>query len=601
MKKAAALFLTVLILLISLLPMSASAVVVSFDETLTFNPGNTRWLDPDYNYAWLDQLFVRAGKDSVTLTELVPTPDDYAYSHTYQDFIEECDRYIALYGIDEETVSSVYSVLIDALYYSVVAMGMSEDFEEMCDYLIRYGIVLPDEATNEEKMAIAIVYAAIEYNAVYVIYGKELKLSENVTLERALVEILAALTATEVPANVTTVKGLGVCAVKQYVTEFEDITVPVSDDPSAEELFYWLKVAVATRNGYNIPLDKYYKVTDVDREYVDYVYFSSILEMEYEVKVDAEALLYAQQDKDAYAVHRLVLETMLKEKGVSYSKSATNEKLFELACQNGYFPLENEFFSDVLKYEIQVAPDCEKIWFTPITLGDQLNGGDKSPLYLTLQGTQIAPGSTNAVTLDTSKKQETVTLEVIYSGSDRQESALYEFKIIKNPELKSSSSASSSGDAVGQVQDFVNSVVPDNEKASQIVSDIFSVGSVTSSAGNLNEDVLSTYSTGETSRANEDSGYDFDYLGELIGNIYPTDENGNVITTKTYTVTSQSGEEEEDGNIIYKVTQTVAQNPEIVAAPTSLIALGGLLGFMMNKKHKDSQKLFEDEEEESEE
>ena len=70
-----------------------------------------------------------------------------------------------------------------------------------------------------------------------------------------------------------------------------------------------------------------------------------------------------------------------------------------------------------------------------------------------------------------------------------------------------------------------------------------------------------------------------------------------MVTTKTYTVTTESSENE-GGSFLQQVTQTVAENPEIVAAPTSLIALGGLIGFMMNKKHKDSLRLEDEDENE---
>lgn len=597
MKKASAIFLAVLMIIIMALPMSASAVVVSLDDGLALNPGNTRNPNPEYNFAWIDQLFVRTDDMAVVPATLTPTPSDNPYSHTYEEFLEECDRYIALNSLDENAMDNIYSAIVEMVYYTVVSSGMTDNFDKMCAVLTASGIELPDEATKEDRMKIGIVYAAIEFNAIYTIYDKPIDLPAGISLDAALTLIIGSLTGVTVPSGVDSAAGLGVQAVKQYLGDFAYI--PLSDNPTTEELFYYLKVVVITENAENVPLTKYNKVTQADKEYVDYKYFATILSMAYDVEVDYSALYTASNSESKYAVHRLVLETMLTEKGVVAPETASTEKLFNLACKNGYFALEQEFYSDVLSYKLEVSPECEKIWFTPITIGDQLNGGNKAPLTLYLQGVTVAPGSTTSTPLDTSKEKEVIFLEVNYDDGNRKDVALYEFTIIKNPDLKGIEGTG----VVGQVQDFVNSVVPtDNEKASQIVESIFSGIGVTqgqSVSYTYSQDTLTTYgnepvSSGDTSTTNY---YNADYLGQLLEGVYETDAFGNVVTTKTYTVTTESSENE-GGSFLQQVTQTVAENPEIVAAPTSLIALGGLIGFMMNKKHKDSLRLEDEDENE---
>ncbi len=600
MKKTAAVFLAVLMIILTALPMSAGAVVVSLENGLALNPGNTRNPNPEYNFAWLDQLFVRTDAMEVVPSVLTPTPTDNPYSHTYEEFVEECNRYIDLNDLDEDSVDGVYSALIEMVYYTVVAAGMTDNFDTMCAVLTRNGILLPDEASNEDKMKIAVVYAAIEFNAIYALYDKKTDFPAGISLDAALTIVLGAITGVNVPSGVDSVTGLGVQAVKQYLGDYTYI--PLSDNPSTEELFYFLKVAVITESDNNVPLKKYSKVTADDKEYVDYTYFATILNNAYEVEINPEALYYASESESELAVHRLVLEAMLEKKGVTCSEAASVEKLFDLACKNGCFPLEQEFYSDILNYSLEVAPSCEKIWFTPITIGDQLNGGNKAPLTLYLQGVSVAPGSTTSTPLDTSKSEETLFLEVDYNDGSRQDTALYEFRIIKNPALETDKSSG----IAGQVQSFVNDYVPtDNEKASQIVEGIFEgITSVSgqSDAAGYAQDILSTYGDEISSALNNSSTtdfYDSDYLGQLLEGIYETDANGNVITTKTYTVSTEE-EEEKSESFIQQVTQTVAENPEIVAAPSGLLALGGLLGFMMNKKHKDSLRFGDESEDETE-
>ncbi|MBQ9914250.1 MAG: hypothetical protein IJO73_08495 [Clostridia bacterium] len=602
MKKTAAIFLAVLMLVIMAMPMSASAVVVSLEDGLSLNPGNTRNPNPDYNFAWLDQLFVRTDAMEVAPSKLTPTPTDNPYSHTYEEYLKECDRYISLYSLDGKSVESVYSALVEAVYYTVTAAGMTDNFDAMCATLTRNGIELPDEATAEDKMKIGIVYASIEFNAIYTIYEKQTELPAGITLDEAYTIIIGSLAGVSVPSGVDSMSGLALQAVKQFLGDYAYI--PLSDNPSAEELFYFLKVVIITEDGDNIPLTKYNKVTAADKEYVDYKYFATVLSSAYDVEIDYEALYYASQnEEDKYAVHRLVLETMLNEKGVAYSERASTEKLFNLACKNGYFALEQEFFSDILSYRLEVAPSCEKIWFTPITIGDQLNGGNKEPISIYLQGQYMEPGATAAASLDTEKSEETIFLEVNYKQDSKHDIALYEFLIVKNPALEDEKQPS---DVLGQVQGFVNDLIPsDNEKASEIVESVFSgIGAestATSSGQNYIEDILSTYGSSSTTEGSADTKTTTgtDYLGQLLEGMYETDADGNIITTKTYTVTTEADEDDGEG-FLQQVTQTVAENPEIVAAPTSLIALGGLLGFMMNKKHKDSLRLTDESEEENE-
>ncbi len=600
MKKVTAIFLAVFMILITALPMSVSAVVVSFEDGLALNPGNTRNPNPEYNFAWLDQLFVRTDAMEVVPSKLTPTPSDNPYSHTYEEFTKECDRYIALYSADEESFENIYSAITEVVYYTVVSTGMTDNFDKMCSVLTKNGIDLPDEASAEDKMKIGVVYAAIEFNAIYAIYDKEVELPAGISLDAAIAVIIGTLTGVSVPSGVDSMAGLGVLAVKQYLGDF--VYIPLSDNPSTEELFYFLKVAVITEDGDSVPLTKYNKVTEADKEYVDYKYFATILSAAYDVEVDYEALYFASQSEKDYAVQRLVLETMLNEKDVSYSETASTEKLFKLACKNGYFALEQEFFSDILSYKLEVAPSCEKIWFTPITIGDQLNGGSKEPISVYLQGQPVAPGSTTAVSLDTAEAEETIFLEVNYKQGSKHDIALYEFKIVKNPALEDAEKAT---DVVGQVQGMVNDLIPtDNEKASEIVGSVFSGIGVTSgqtTASDYAQDILSTYGS-DSSSADDTTASDYyngDYLGQLLEGIYETDANGNVITTKTYSVASEENEDDGEG-FLQQVTHTVAENPEIVAAPTSLIALGGLLGFMMNKKHKDSLRLDDEDEEKTE-
>lgn len=594
MKKLSALLLAVLILIFALVP-TASAVVVTTDNGMAFSPGNTRWINPDYNYAWLDNLFIRDDAMSVTLKEPVPRPEDYGYAITYGDYIKECERYINLYELDEDTFAESYNQIVDVIYYAVVALGMTADIDVMTKELAERGIRLPEKVTADDAAAIGIVYASLENNAMYILYDEEIVIPRGTTLEGALVIILAGITGTFLPSGVNTVLGFAAQATKNYVTEFEDI--PLSTNPDVEEIFFWSKVLTAAKNGYDVPLGNYSSLTDAQKEYVNFAYCSTVIELAYDVRVNPINLMAATVSDKEFAVQRLVLTTMLDNSGVEYTESTSMEELFDLACQKGYFALENEFFSDVLCYDLEVAPSCEKVWFTPITLADQL-GGDLQYLKILLNDEEIVAGSTVSVSLDTAKTEETILLALFYNdGAGINDSAVYKFNIIKNPDLETDKKAED-GDVVGQIQDYVNSVVPtDNEKVSEIFENIDSAANSIEkyTTGENLENFLTTYASDAEIEA--EVSYGLEYLETLVDSLYTTDENGNIVTTSVYT--PEETEEATTQNIIEKAVETVTENIEFVMAPTGLIALGGLVGFFMNsKKHRDSEMYTQKKQEE---
>ena len=257
MKKLIVFLLTLtMILAVSVCPVFAADGQLTYFGTVTVNPGNTRADTPVYNYAWLDNLVVRDDPMSPTQSNITPKPD-YPYSHTYEEFLEESKNYSILLTVDENTVTSGYDELVNAMYYVVVAMGMTAELDVMCEYLTEQGIRLPANSAAS-KAEIAVVYAAIRYNAVYTLYGKQVTFPRGTSLDGAVVIIVSALTGTVVPSEVDSLTGYAVHCTKTYVTSFSDL--PVSNNPSNEEIFYWAKVISAASNDYQVPVEVYNQI-----------------------------------------------------------------------------------------------------------------------------------------------------------------------------------------------------------------------------------------------------------------------------------------------------------------------------------------------------
>ena len=502
--------------------------------------------------------------------------------------------------------------MMKLVYYTVVALGMTDEYDVMEEYLRSYGIRLPDEPDGEDKINVAVVYAALKYDAVYALYGKEVSIPVGVDLDSASVIIFAALSGIMLPSGVTSFPGLAVYTVKNYVKEFEDL--PVSKNPDSAEVFYWAKIIAASSadtndddmGDYVLPQMAYDKVDPADKEYVDYAYYATILNTAYDVTLDVEALQAAVENGNSTAVQKLILETMLSEKNVRVNSNMNTKELFDLACENGCFNLEEEFYSDVFNYDITIAQDRTKMWITPFSVADQLDGGNSAATTMSLNGIAAGHNKTTGIALDPAKANETITLTIYYNDGVREDQATYTFNIIKDKSLNGTTT-SSDNSMVQSLQSMAGAVNPSgNEKVDEIIDGVVDYAQnelpefSTSPQGDILTTFGNTYNEATSgSSSGYDGGYEFGYLQELLDGKYATDADGNIITTKGASFVGI--EDETENSIIEKATTVVKENPEIVAAPTSVIALGALAGYLMMKKHRDSEMLVLPEESEEEE
>lgn len=575
-------------------PMAVGAVTLNKD-TYTLDPGSLQSTSSQYSMAWIDKLVVRDDAVSFTGARIVPTPA-YPYRITYAAYLEEVQQLMLVTKVDDETVTQTYNKVLEAFYYAAAALGMTDNYEDMFGYLCEYGIRMPAEMTASDKMLVSVVYAAIKYNATYVLFNKETVIPKGTTLEGAAVCILTTLMSLNAPSEIDSVVGLGVYVMKDYIEQLG--TFPLTSNPSNAEIYYWIKVAAA-QEYYEIPMEPYDVLTEAQKTYVDYAYLAAILNGVYEIKLDVQKLEAAHKKNDTVAVPTLICKTMLDEKNVGYAETDSCEKLFDLSCKNGFFNIDEEFYSDITGYDLYVKEDCVKLWFTPFSLAEQL-GGDNSFFSVNIGGKVSGASQTTYAELDPSKKTETVKLEVSYDDKmGTKEAVTYTFNIIK---VKNQ--ATTTDGILGDIEAAIRDVVPqDNEKASQIIDNVMSF--VTSAASQAQEAasqpsvtansgvVLSTYANSDNSADQNptkkaDGSIDFGYLNDLFGQTYSADE--------TAATSSYLTAEKQDSSLVQRAGDAIKENPEIVVAPTGIVAVGGLAGYLLSRKRKSTQILTEDEE-----
>ena len=602
-KKILSLLAAVVILMTSVVvPFTSLASVVIVNGTVRHIPGNTRSASPAYSLAWLDNLVIRDDAMAIAQARIVPK-GDYPYSHTYDEFLNEVENYKLLEGLNEQTVEDGYNAVVNALFYVVTACGMTINENGMKNYLIKKGVNLPVDMSAMEKTKAAVVFAAMKYDAIYALYNKKVTLPKGVTLDGAITIILAELLGSNLPSGINTVLGFGMYNLKQYVTEFDQI--PMSDNPTNSEIFHWVKIITAAKNEYQVPLTQYDEATQAQLEYVDYAYYATIFDSAYDIHISPIALADAEINGGPNETARLILKTMLNEKGVSFEPDAICEQLFELACKNGCFPLDEEFYSDIFEYDLYVDKKCEKLWFTPFALADQIDGSNKF-VKIYLADKAMTHSSTTYAALNPEKKREVVTMLVEYDDNNgNKESVTYTFNVIKYDKTAESSTAQN--DIVANIQNQVSSVIPQsNETANQIVNNIFDAVDQQITPPTTENSESSLHFEEEDNTGNTLSTYAFttsdetattsakpDYLQQLLDETYATDESDGTIVVTT--------QEESESSFAERAVTAVKENPEVVAAPTSILAVGLLAGYMFNVRKKSPSYIETDSDEENSE
>ena len=130
-------FLFALLLTVSaLLPLGASAITVD-TENMKLQPGNLQFLTSEYNMAWLNKLVIRDDATAIKEARIVPRAD-YPYSHTYEGYIKEVNDYAELKELDEKSAVSGYNTALEAFFYGVTAMGMTDNYDEMFNFLCNF-------------------------------------------------------------------------------------------------------------------------------------------------------------------------------------------------------------------------------------------------------------------------------------------------------------------------------------------------------------------------------------------------------------------------------------------------------------------------------
>lgn len=550
----------------------SSASVFYIDGNAEVCPGTTKvYVDKkDYNYAWIDDVVMRDSSSSVVPLVLHPVTN-YPYSHTADEFVDECNNYAALFNTSDGILQSSFYKTLSTAYYTLLASGaIKSDEQAMRAYNESQGITYPYSQNSMTHIYTTLVYALLKSDIASSVLKQQVDIPRGTTIEGAVVAYLSKVCGMNVPATVDSIEGFAYLFANQYV--LEEANLPVSKDPSKDEVYYWVKVLAADKQGYSVSkTTPYAKVTQEEEKDVTNSYFASILTTKYGVYISPDLLEMALLGDKETNIPKLVLKSMLDSVNTKYSNSESIDSLFDKAKQEGFFELEDDFYSDIYDYEVTVSNDSTEVWFTAFLVADQLVDGSLTYAKTYINDKLVDNSSTNSIRLTGASTKFTVRIE--YSDSKRYNKAIYTFTVNKNAAGSDTVGGISVdldqpiGNILNSVEDSVNGYIQNGNSSNGAVSTPNYSSNNTTYAVNGNSSLFETY---------------------------PTDANGNVLVTSDPLATTEKAQQNTT-SVLSGVTQTIIDKPEYVATPIGLLAVGASAGYIFFRRRKNDEVIIENE------
>lgn len=411
-----------------------SGIFLSFAQTQALAPKNK-------SYAWLEDVFFREKSGQFRLNAIIPLPD-FPYSRTLADFRLEVRGYIDGYNAGFEGISQEARMFLNLAEVLFRSMGITETYEEQRDWLeTNHGVVFPEKKDENTETYTLILFTLLKYDITSQLVGldglpvltKEIEIPYGVTLEQGILIFL--LTAFKTDSDISqsdpgSFSDIIYELIRAILMNYQNNKYGVTAATSQDDLLrYSAMMAAESVGGYTVESDASDLVVDT------YTLLTTI-QMRYGINIEpgkmAAILEMKDADAQAEALARLILETMILEKGGSATKSMTTADLFSKTLSYGYFPLGEDFYSDVYNYRVELKYKRSDIWFTPICYADLMpTPGKRSFVKIKVNGVTVEDRMPYKVSLDSAKAQQTMKVEVGYNDGKINQNKTYQFLIVQ--------------------------------------------------------------------------------------------------------------------------------------------------------------------------
>ena len=414
MNKSAKALSFIIAVIISVTVLCPSAFAKEFAPVIdATNVGvNTQYKYEENDPSWLRQLTVKEDmlSSSGLMNEEVLYPIcSYPYTSDAPHFKAQVEEYIEIYTLDDDSQRAAYLYLLEQFGALSIIANPETSEKSKAEWLRENGIVITkeDEADPDKKLMISALYALMYNDFYYVIKGERLTIPKGTPLEEATVMYLMALSGDNNELSEFVIKFFGQATIGNlddyiYYTSLlalytQGYVSPV-DIPTITRNEVYRRVAIMTIRKAGIAIDSETATT----EEIRHKYLAAMLGTQFSVTIDPAAFKKALDSNTApyYILQRMAYEDA---RVTISSTKHTYEECFKIVLQKtNRFDLENEFYSDIYKYDVHLDNIRKNISINcnPIT---------KSGTKISINGVEATAGSYALVELS-GKAKETITI-----------------------------------------------------------------------------------------------------------------------------------------------------------------------------------------------
>lgn len=390
------------------------------------------------SYAWLDELYIRETTAQYTSTNTLIPVTSRPYSRTYTEFSRDVDNIVAAYPIRRDTVEEGFLRIMESAYSAMRALGVTESYAEQRRWLENEGgIIYPTTPGEYDELYTGLLYGAMKHNLFRVLYSQDVVVPKNTPLERAVVLYLAAMTDPDktIPLDgVNTVRGFSVETMRAALIKKG---YPVTEATSDDDVYRYYSI-MFINDAYRSDAGGPVLGNDATEAQINAYYFVATVSITYGIKVQPAAMAAALElsgTQRSPAVRRLLLKTMIEEKGGSLGAHETDEDAFNKTLQLGYFTLENGFYSDIYKYRVNLDYRRDSIRVTPLCYAEKMPGGDPAKALIKIDGLRVVNKRAATVRLNSAKASQILKITVDYLDGSVEQSRTYEITVYQGTKI----------------------------------------------------------------------------------------------------------------------------------------------------------------------
>ncbi len=378
------------------------------------------------NNAWLSDFYIRESSTDFIKNEMIPDISDYQKDE--KSFRLEVEGIKKLINIDFSTIYSVYVDILNKAFGIVDSIVVDIEYGEMKNYLeTEWKIVYSQAQKPTDAMYTTLMYACLKYDLMYPTIGIHFTVPENTTLDRAVVlAITTILDDKEVGEDIDSLEKYANLNIKRTLVQsgyLESTDKEIGD----EELLLLYKIMVAENEGYMIENKNVDTYTPEEKAYVHSSYAAAVIKMHFEIAPDPIQVEKALNSNEPDAIEILILTELIKSKEGTIDGTENVPELLKKASSLGCFKLDNEFYSDIYKYDVYLIYNCNEIWMTPFTYAAELGNDHLEYVTITINGEKAENSRSSRVKIENGTSD--IIVELKYDDGETKDTAKYLFRI----------------------------------------------------------------------------------------------------------------------------------------------------------------------------